>query len=103
LSLEASFSDFPWCVAAEGHELLGNGDGLARPRIATLPGRPVLHRKGAESAQLHPVPARQGLDDLVEHHFHYSLHVAVIKMWIRIRDFVDQLGLDHHRPRSKYL
>jgi hypothetical protein len=70
---------------------------FAGPRIPARPSRAMLDRKGAETAQLDPVPARQSRCDLVEDRVHNILHVPLIEMRVLCRDLANQIRLDHPR------
>src|SRR5262249_888167 len=67
----------------------------AGARIASGAGGAVLHRKGAEAAQLDTVAARHGSDDLVENCVDDVLHVALVEMRILRSDALHKLGFDH--------
>ena len=64
----------------ERHELLATDTAAPVRGLRPTRGRAVLHREGAEAPQLHPVAARQRLDDLVEDDVDDALDVAVIEM-----------------------
>src|SRR5262245_53029953 len=70
-------------------------DRVPRARIASLPGRAMLHREGAKSAQLHPIAARKRVGDLIEHDIDDALDIAMEEMRIGGGDFLNQFRFDH--------
>src|SRR4051794_1336260 len=66
----------------ERHAFLIDRHMSAGARIAARTGRPVLHREGAEAAQLNAITARQGGDDLAQNGIHDILDVALVEMRI---------------------
>src|SRR5262249_16095619 len=67
----------------------------AGPRVAAGPRRAVLDGEGAEAAQLDPIAARHGRDDLTENGVDDVFHVALVEMRVLRRDALHELGLDH--------
>ena len=84
----------------EGHVFLRDDHLLAGARIAAGARRPVLHREGAEAAQLHPVAARQRRHDLLQDGVHDVLHIALEKVRIARGNALDELRFDHAGPPS---
>src|SRR5262245_57307537 len=92
----------------EWHRFLLHRHMRAGARVAPGARRPVLHRKGAEAAQLDAVAARHRRHDLIEDRVDDVLHVALVEMGVLRSDARHQLGFDHGRPptpqgRSSYL
>src|ERR1700691_3788467 len=81
----------------ERHALLIDGDMRAGARIATGARRALLHRKGAEAAQLDAVAAPHGGDDLAKDGVDDVLNVALVQMWVLFGDALNQFRLDHVR------
>src|SRR5690606_13533003 len=79
----------------EGNVLLRHADGRPGARVAPHARLSPLHREGAETAQLDPVPPGQGFADFVEDGRDDALHVTVVKVRIDIRDMLDQLRFCH--------
>src|SRR4029077_6060741 len=79
----------------EGDVLLGDLDAVAGARIAPDPGIAALHRKGAETAQLDPVAARQRRGDLVENSGDDRLDIALIEMRVGLCEALNELRLGH--------
>src|SRR5215469_374727 len=79
----------------ERHRFLLDRDMRPGARIAPRAGRAMLHREGPEAAQLDPVAARHGGDDLAQYRVDDVLDVALIEMRILRGDALHQLGLDH--------
>src|SRR5712691_8905511 len=79
----------------ERHAFLVDRYARAGARIAAFARRPILHREGAEAAQLHPVAARQGGGDLVEDGVDDVFDVPLIKVRILRRNPLNELGFDH--------
>src|SRR5690606_5325592 len=79
----------------EGNPLLLDMHGFSGPRVAPDALRPVLDRKGAESAQLDAVSLRQRRGDFLEDRIHDVLDIAQKEMRIPVCNGLDQLGLDH--------
>src|ERR1700689_5544586 len=73
----------------------------AGARIAPRPGRPLLHREGAEAAQLDPIAARHGGDDLAEDGVDDVLDVTLIEMRILGGNALNEFGLDHGSPAKR--
>src|SRR3989442_5993998 len=67
----------------------------AGTRIAPGTRRAVLDRKRAEAAQLDPIAARHGRDDLAENGVDDVFHVALVEMRVLRGDALHELGLDH--------
>src|SRR3979411_2150951 len=67
----------------------------AGARIAAGAVRTVLHRERAETAQLDPVAARQGGDDLIENRVHNVLDIPLVKMRVVFGDTLNKFGFDH--------
>ena len=84
--------------------VLKNGTNLphrhrrAGARIAADAGRAMLDREGAKIPELHPVAARQRLDDLFENDIDDTLDVAVIKILVGRGNFLNELDLIIARP-----
>jgi hypothetical protein len=89
----AAVQSFPKQLAGleERHPLRGHVHGFAGPRVAAHAGIPFLDRKGAEPAQLDPVPARERRRDFIEDRRNDTLHVPVIKVRVLFREVQDQL------------
>jgi hypothetical protein len=68
---------------------------LAGPRVASYSGIPFLDGKGAKSAQLNPVALCHGTCDFIKDGIDDALYVALVKMWIIIRNFLDEFRPDH--------
>src|SRR5690606_6542179 len=64
----------------EGNVLLRHADGRPGARVAPHARLSPLHREGAETAQLDPVPPGQGFADFVEDGRDDALHVTVVKV-----------------------
>src|SRR5215467_10570502 len=79
----------------ERHRLLLDRDVGAGARVAAGPRRAVLDGEGAEAAQLDPIAARHGRDDLTENGVDDIFHVALVEMRVLRRDALHELGLDH--------
>ena len=71
----------------------------AGARIAAGARRAMLDRKGAETAQLDPVAARQRGGDLIEDRVHDLLDVPLIEVRVLLGDALNEFGFDH-RDRS---
>ena len=82
-----------------GHVFLADIDLLAGAWIAADAGRPVLHREGAEAAQLDPVATRHGVADLIEDGVDDVLDITLEQMRILVGKFLHELRLDHTAPR----
>src|SRR5512144_1678109 len=82
----------------EGHELVLDEDGVAGARIAALPGGAVLHREGAEAAQLDPVTASQRASYFIEHDVDDALDVALKQVRVGRSHALNQFRLDHACP-----
>ena len=67
----------------------------AGARIAAGTRRAMLHRKSAETAQLDPIAARQGRDDLIENRVHNVLDIPLVKMRVVLGDALNKFGFDH--------
>src|SRR5262249_14969109 len=74
--------------------------GVAGARIASQPGIALLHREGAEAAQLDPVAAGERRRNLVEDGGNDAFDVALVKVRIELPDLENQLGFGHgaHPP-----
>src|ERR1700733_7484547 len=64
----------------ERHRFPVDRDMGAGARIATGTGRPMLHRERPETAQLDPVAACHGGDDLTQNGVDDILHVALVEV-----------------------
>src|SRR6185437_9124345 len=81
--------------AEERSALFFDDYGFAGARIAPLTRRADFHRECPKAAQFHAMAFGQSLGDLVEHRGHDPLDIAVIKMWVALREPRNQLGFDH--------
>src|SRR5690606_38612556 len=68
---------------------------FAGARIATAAGRAVLHRKGAEAAQLNTIAFCKGVCDLVEYRAHDVFDIALKEMRITAGDNLNEFRFDH--------
>src|SRR5262245_22196710 len=83
----------------ERHRLLLHRDVGAGARVASGPGRAILHGEGSEAAQLDAVAARHRGDDLAENGIDDVLDVALVEMRVLRGDALHELGFDHRcRP-----
>src|SRR5215472_4333587 len=82
----------------ERHAFLVDRHMRAGARIAPGTRRTLLHRKGAEPAQLDAIAARHGGDDLAEDGVDDLLDVALVEMGILRRNTLHKFGLDHCEP-----
>jgi len=55
----------------------------------------VLDRERAETAQFHPVAARQGGDDFIEDRVHNVLDIPLVEMRVVLGDTLNEFGFDH--------
>src|SRR5260370_82150 len=81
----------------ERHRLLVDRDMGAGARITPGTGRAMLHRERPEAAQLDPVAARHGGDDLAQDGVDDVLHVTLVEVRVLRGDALHQLGFDHCR------
>src|SRR5215470_1920522 len=79
----------------ERHRLLFDRNMGAGARVATHAGGSVLHREGAEAAQLDAVPPRHGGNDLPENSVDDVLHVTLVEVRVLRSNTLHQLGFDH--------
>ena len=63
--------------------------------IAAGASRAVLHRECTKTAQLDPIAARQGSDDLIEDRVHNVLDIPLVKVRVMLGDTLDEFGFDH--------
>src|SRR5262249_35322317 len=82
----------------ERHAFLVDRHMRAGARIAPGACRALLHRKGAEPAQLDAIAARHSGDDLAEDGVDDLLDVALVEMGILRRNTLHKFGLDHCEP-----
>src|SRR5438270_8983461 len=83
----------------EGNGFFRDRNLCPRARIAANPSVPVLHRKGAESAQFDPVSTRQGGGNFIKDCIDDFLDVAQVEMRVAAGDPLYKFGFDHlHRP-----
>src|ERR1043166_4504169 len=83
----------------EWHALAIDRNVGAGARVAAGACGPMLDRKGAEAPQLHPVAARERVDDFAEDRVDDVLHVALIGVRVLRRDALNEFGLDHRQCR----
>jgi hypothetical protein len=81
--------------AEEGNTFFANGYSLARAWVTSLPRRPHFYRESAKAAKFHPITAGQSRRNFIEHGRNYPLYVAVIEIWITLREPHHQFGFDH--------
>src|SRR4051794_22016513 len=67
----------------------------AGARIAAGTRRTMLDRERTETAQLDPVAASQGRNDLIENSVHNVLDIPLIKMRVVLGDTLNEFGFDH--------
>ena len=67
----------------------------AGTRIAAGAGRAVFDRESAETAQLDPIAARQGRDNLIENCVHNVLDIPLVEMRVVLGDTLNKFGFDH--------
>src|SRR3954468_19062717 len=79
----------------ERHTLLIDRHMGAGARIAAGPGRTMLDRERAETAQLDPIAARQGRHDLIENRVDDILDIPLIEVRVVLGDALNQFGFDH--------
>src|SRR6185437_7661125 len=77
------------------HTLLIHRNVGACARIAAGTGRPVLYRESTKTAQLHPIAACQGSDDLVEDRVDDILDIPLVEVRVMLGDTLNEFGLDH--------
>src|SRR5258706_7350789 len=75
-----------FAVLEEGHVLLGHGTLAAGARVPPDTGRPVLDRKGTETAEFHPVATRERRRDLFQDGVDDMLDVTLIEMRVLLGD-----------------
>src|SRR5262249_35076221 len=75
----------------ERHVFLIDGDMGAGARITAWARRTGLDREGTEAAQLNPVPAGQGRDDLAEDGVDDVLDISLVEVWVRCGDSLNEL------------